>query len=121
MKTIDELTTEFKPYYPKLLLKALGIAEYNKKVNIFGLETTTRGVVIAIYVLITIFMIISYEMNDSQMTTVVWGGFWLWIIFMLSNLLFMCLVWYNNFRIKLICKKNGYSLKEWNDSIKYKK
>lgn len=120
MKTIDELTTEFKPYYPKFILKALGIAEYNKKFNIFGLEISTRSVVITIYVLITILMIISYEMNDNQMTTVAWSIFLLWVIFMLCNLLFMCLVWYNNFRIKLICKKNGYSLKDWNDSIKYK-
>jgi hypothetical protein len=121
MKTIDELTTEFKPYYPKFLFKLLGFAEYKKNFNIFGIKTNTKAVVIAIYMLITIIMIISYEMNSSQTTTLVWIGFWLWVIFILINLVCMGFIFYNNFRIKKLCKKYGYTIQDWNNSALFQK
>lgn len=121
MKTIDELTNEFEPYYPKLLLKYLVVAEYNKSRTLFGIEITSRMMFIIYHLILITIMIISYEINDSQMNVVVWFGIWVFVLFVLSIFLFICFVWYNNFRIKIICKKHGYTLKEWNDSIKYKK
>lgn len=121
MKTINELTSEFKPFYPKFLFKMLGFAEYKRNLNIFGIKTNTKGVVIGIYMLITIMMIVSYEMNTSQTTTLVWIGFWLWVIFILINLVCMGFIFYNNFRIKKLCKKYGYTITEWNDSVLFQK
>lgn len=121
MKTINELTSEFKPFYPKFLFKMLGFAEYKRNLNIFGIKTNTKGVVIGIYMLITIMMIVSYEMNTSQTTTLVWIGFWLWVIFILINLVCMGFILYNNFRIKKLCKKYGYTITEWNDSVLFQK
>jgi len=114
--TINELVKNFKPLYPKILLKILAIDIYNKPLNILGITVNSRLLNILLLILNTIIMIISYENNDKKINTVVWIGCIIWMFFVLCNFIFMIFVFINNHRIKKICKKYGYSVQNWNDA-----
>ena len=117
MKTLEELKklkSEYKPYFPKWLLKLLSYGEYNKMHKVFGIRMTSQQRTIFYFVLLTIFMLIGYNLNDHKPTFTVWLGVVLYIIFFSSVLLMMGLVKYNNYRIKKICKENGITLEYWN-------
>ena len=119
MTTINELVKNYKPLYPKFLLRILAIADYNKTLNILGFKINSRLLNIVLLILNTIIMIISYENNDKKINTIVWIGCIIWIFFVLCNFIFMIFVFINNYRIKKICKKYGFTVEEWNKIFFY--